>query len=576
MKPRSSEERIQGMVHSLEAGALGRLMRLLLVLTAMVALALVLLFVKFKGLSAAEGMDQAQIAREYARGNGLVSQQIRPFEMFLEVEKGRPEVSKPLQDTFHAPLWPLTLGTVFKFAKPETWNFSRNSMVYPGDRVVAIVGIIFLALAFAAAWFLTYQVFDKTVAWITLGMLVLCPLFWEYALSGLSHPMVMLWSLLALNTLFRAVHLQASEELGAWKWLLATAVFLALATLANGLLAWLTLGVLIYSAFYFSGKRLLVLAMLGIYLLLIAPWLVRNQTIFGTPFGLGGYQIFDGVLGSTNDLFSNYHPELGRLPLGRLLRKGVDNFVAQLVAVIPLNAGLLIVPLFFASLLHAWKRSDTSSFRWLLCLAWLSLLFGSSLFGASTDPLAPAQLQIVLTPILVAYSTAFLLVLTTRFHTYAKLIRIALFIVLYGLASVPMLKLIFLDSARVNYPPYLPAAISIMGELTKPDEIISSDISWATAWYADRRSLQMPKSPQEFTEISDYRRLGGPVVGLLITPYSANSPMLTDILNGRWKPWAAFINRTNPDLRTFPCPIPITLPPDNQYLGLFDTKRWGE
>jgi hypothetical protein len=64
----NGESQVQRVVHSIEQGNLAGLIRILLTIVGIVALALAYVFIEFKGLSAAEGIDQAQIARELAAG----------------------------------------------------------------------------------------------------------------------------------------------------------------------------------------------------------------------------------------------------------------------------------------------------------------------------------------------------------------------------------------------------------------------------------------------------------------------------------------------------------------------------
>jgi len=574
MKPRSPEEFVQGLVHSLEAGGLARLIRLALTLAAFVALALILLLAKFRGLSEADGMEQAQIAREFARGNGLVTQQIQPVDLWLAARKGEDTIAGKLPSTSYAPLWSITLGTLFKFSDVETWEFSRGSVIYPGDRWVAATGVAFLLLAFGAAWLLAWQIFDGRVAWAGVILMALCPPFWEFAMSGLSQTMVMFWFLLAMNTLFRACLIHCDEARGVWIWLLLTAFFLGLATLAHGLACWAMFGVVLFVLIALPRRRLAVLPMLLLFGLVLAPWLVRNQMVFGNPFGKGILTVLEGVRGPIEYLFSKAEPELGSIPFMGLVRKTANGVLDQITSVIELQGGILIVPFFFLALLHPFKRPATGLFRWMIALVWLCLIGGMALFGNASEVIDANQLQILVAPLFVFYAIAFMFVLTVRFSNYAKLVRIAMLTVVYLFAAIPMAKMVLFTTSRLHYPPYFPPVLVAMKQLTEPEETVSADVAWAVAWYADRRTLLMPETPAYFTEINDFRRLGTPIAGLMMTPYSANAPMLLDVLYGRWKPWAPILSRTNIRIRNFPCTVPLALPPEGQNLALFDRKRW--
>ena len=43
----------------------------------------------------------------------------------------------------------------------------------------------------------------------------------------------------------------------------------------------------------------------------------------------------------------------------------------------------------------------------------------------------------------------------------------------------------------------------MLGQLAAPDEWVTSDMPWATAWYADRGSLWLPDTVSDFTNLND-------------------------------------------------------------------------
>jgi hypothetical protein len=85
----------------------------------------------------------------------------------------------------------------------------------------------------------------------------------------------------------------------------------------------------------------------------------------------------------------------------------------------------------------------------------------------------------------------------------------------------------------------------------KPNEIIASDMPWAIAWYADRRSVWLPETIQAFTELNDYGVLGARVNGIYLTPVSGSQNKMADVVKGDYKDWAPVILRSV-DLQKFP------------------------
>ena len=77
----------------------------------------------------------------------------------------------------------------------------------------------------------------------------------------------------------------------------------------------------------------------------------------------------------------------------------------------------------------------------------------------------------------------------------------------------------------------------------KPAEVTASDIPWAVAWYANRRSVWLPDTPKALVEFRDNNVLGAPINGLYLTPVSSTDINFRDIVKGEYHDWAAVIMR---------------------------------
>jgi hypothetical protein len=100
-----------------------------------------------------------------------------------------------------------------------------------------------------------------------------------------------------------------------------------------------------------------------------------------------------------------------------------------------------------------------------------------------------------------------------------------------------------------------------------------SDMPWAVAWYADRRSLWLPTAVSDFTSLSDWDVLHGRIVGLYLTPISGYQPFLSNIVKGEYKEWAPFITRTV-NLRNFPLKEATIFTKDAECIFYADRNRW--
>ena len=79
---------------------------------------------------------------------------------------------------------------------------------------------------------------------------------------------------------------------------------------------------------------------------------------------------------------------------------------------------------------------------------------------------------------------------------------------------------------QIQWPPYVPPYIAILRDWMRPGEIVASDMPWAVAWYADRKSVWLPETPAALLQMSDYRELGGQVPALYLTPISGTENTL--------------------------------------------------
>ena len=108
---------------------------------------------------------------------------------------------------------------------------------------------------------------------------------------------------------------------------------------------------------------------------------------------------------------------------------------------------------------------------------------------------------------------------------------------------------------------------------TTEKEVIATDMPWAVAWYADRRSLWLPSTLKDFLDLNDYGRLNGQIVGLYLTPVTGNRGLIGDIMKGEYKEWSQFITRAV-SARDFPLKYVTAMPIDGDCVFFSDRDRW--
>ena len=432
--------------------------------------------------------------------------------------------------------------------------------------------------------------------WSTLLTLA-CDLCWRFTLSGLPQMLMLLLFNAALYTLVRAIEAQivvdrSGELLNAetgetapyrrpetvFGWLLATGLFFGLLALTHALTIWLFVGAMVFSAFYFRQRAVCVLALLFMFSLCYAPWLIRNYEVCGNVAGVAGYSVYDGVGGSTTTRMRSPDGAMTNgIELYFFRTKIADGIVNQVGSLLH-NLGDSILALgFFVCLMHVFRRREINALKWAVLLMWLAAVFGMAVLGNSdmAAPVGANQLGVLFLPIMLGFGLAFILVLFSRRDgDSGATARIILFTVLFLISSFPLIfDLLPRGVPPVQYPPYLEPAINKLADWTRPDEIIGSDMPWAVAWYADRTSVWIPNKLADFMGLSDYARLPGPLAGLFLTTLSRNEPFYMSIYRGEYQDWQPLIfGRT--DVPSFPFKENINLLGDLSYSFYSDSKRW--
>jgi len=571
----SSESQVQRVVHSIEQGRLAGLIRISLTIVGVAALALAYLFVEFKGLSAADGIDHAQIARELAAGRGFSTKCLRPLAIQqIQSVTGRIPASN-FPDTYHAPLNSMIDAVGLNiFPKVLQAKINNDSPVFAGDRLIAAVSVVFFLLAVAVTFLIGTMLFDRRVALTACGLVVVADQFWRFALSGLPQMlMLFLFSCTAL-CLVMAIKAKARRK-RPFLIFFPLGICLGLMALTHPATLWLTAGTALYCGIYFRPRVVIGLIPLIICLGIFSIWIVRDYQLTKTPFGVSPYAFLESMPGSNGAWMRQANPDLSEINPLAIRKHALEELKNQFGLLYILLGGVVVAPLFFVSLLHSFKRTETADFKWAILLLWIFAFAGSAVLGIDGETVGPNQFHILFGPLMALYGAAFVLVLWNRLHPQSRILRTLFLGGLFVLTGFPALLGLFSGGPRVNFPPYLPGFMQLFSNWTNPEEIICSDMPWAIAWYADRKALLLPAKVKEFNNSYDYQTLGGPIVGLYLSPISRDAGFGSSILSGEYKDWAALMlggPRAVPD---FPLKVPLALA-ENQCLYLSDRVRWNQ
>ncbi len=533
--------------------------------TLVLGLSLFKLTAAFRGLDQPVAMDQAQIAREVARGNGFSTQFLRPLELktvAMMREEGDKAAENALsldsfKDTNHAPLNICALAVALKATGcdrfEETRMVANKSTVYGPDRVVAATSLFFFLISLVLAYMLIRRLFDETIAATTIALLALSNLMLQYALSGLPQPLMFCCLFGSLHFLLKAVNYKAKEETG--KILLNVCLSflcIALLCLSSWMGIWVALGLILFCAYYFRPYGAMAVPGLFIVALALVPSLMGNSAETGNMAGNAFYALHNCLGGGEDLVLRGTSPAALPLNNANFFMRLVGSTFEQLNVMYVAMGGIIVTPFFFLCLLNRYKKPGTEALKWAVFCMWICACIGMALYGISS-PLNASQLMPLFAPLFTAYGISLTfnllarLKLNERFATAQGITIGAILLASSGtfLLNIPrdIHRGIWLSNlAQPHYPPYYPAALNAQEEgkevslvdKSNGEDVIVTDQPWAVAWYADRKALWLPRRVDSFVDELEpiITKAGKKVQGFLITP-SSHSPNHDTAVAGR-------------------------------------------
>lgn len=504
------------------------------------------LFVNFRGLEAPAAMDQAQIARRIARGEGFTSQNMRPLDIMSQaanLPKDEKLDFNHFRETNYAPLHPYVLALPLKLAGYDKFEKHRMdsevSNVYNGDRWVAGTSMVFFVLSLALVYVIFSRLFDEVLASTVVAFLGLSELMLQYAVSGLAQPMLMCLLLGTIAAFMQTVRAYNRGYSGrTMLWCVVAFILLALMGLASYLAMWCALGFIIFCGLYFRpyglyaavGAAVIALFNLLPTYLLLQPTGGVVPNILHAVFYSFGSDTGDMLLRATSDSALSFNSSA-------FFTRLLGYMFGQCGTLFHDMGGIIVTPFFFLALFNRYKNRTTEGVKWAVFGMWLCCCIGMALFGEKGE-VVPSQLAIIFTPFFAAFGTALVfnflarLQLGAAFRGYRALTIVALLVISSGafMFELPMkMHIGILTSARgiPHFPPYYPPAFNgKLYDMTNADDIIVTDQPWAVAWYADRKAVWLPTSVDAYARDLEpiFNKSKQGVQGFLITPSSHTMP----------------------------------------------------
>jgi hypothetical protein len=507
---------------------------------------------EYKNFTAPEAMDAAQVARNIADGKGFSTLWIRPFALYLiqSHQKLPDPVLKDVQpDLANPPVYPLMLALLMRI-------FPFDFTTFDGRYSPEIIITIFNQCLFLLAAFLLYKIslilFDKSVGFFSVAVMIGSELFLKFSSSGLPTMLLILVFELIIWLLIRWLDQVRSENPSKRNILIKAAflgIFLAIGLLTQYSFGFLFIPVLIFFIIYGQSYRVSsVLVFALVFIVLISPWLARNIAICGKPFGTQGYAIIQETSKfSDNALDRELKPDfsgVNRVYLDDLAKKLTVNLHKILTDVLPGFTGNWLAAFFLAGLIIPYKNPVVSALRNFIILSFVTLIpvmaLNQTWLSTMSRDVHSENIVFWLAPIVILYGAALFFILLDQINIQNQLIKNGVLLFSAVIFCLPLL-ITFLPPREVPvaWPPYYPPLIKQISGFFKNNELIMTDIPWAVAWYGKHQAISLTPDPKEsFFRVNDVIK---PVNGIYITQVTMDSAFQTKLLKGIERFWGKFV-----------------------------------
>jgi hypothetical protein len=448
------------------------------------------------------------------------------------------------------PFWSVPNPRLFSMTPEEQRDAPPRMFArYQPDFLIALLNQALLIVAAIMTFCLARRLFDSQVAWMSFILVIGCELLWRFSTTGLS---TMLLLIIFLMLIWCLVWIENEERDPVWShraqtWLaLAIGLLLALGTLTRYSFGWLAIPVLVYLGIFCVLRRWKICTLvLLVFLVGLTPWLWRNFSVSGTPFGTAGFALVEGTYAlPENRLQRALEPDFRAVDLRSLLYKLSANTREILQDELPKLGGSWVTALFLTGLLLSFRSPALRRLRYFLLSALLMFTLvqalGKTQLSVDSPTFNSENLLVLLVPLVLIYGAGLFFQLLEQMNLKVRELRYFIIGVFGGIACLPMFYLVLTPKVPpVHYPPYFPTSIQSVGKVMKPSELIMSDIAWAMDWYGDRQSIWLTaNADSDYFAVHDYLK---PIRALFLSPQTTDSRLVSQLIRPGEKTWPIFV-----------------------------------
>ncbi len=547
---------LQEWIHKLEEGFGARLLKGLVLALGFLTVAGLYNWREYRGFATQTAMDQAQLARHLAQGEGFTTSVIRPFSLGVLREHARREGRNPNEvlrgphpDLVNAPVYPLILAGLmkalpFQFLIPAEGEYAR----YQPEMWIALFNQLLLVAAVLLTFFLARRLFDHQVAWLSAVIMAGTELLWRFSVSGLPT-LFLLVITLGILWILAVMEQRQRENTPGEPWHLSMATLVGLLAGLGGLTlysyGWIIVPVVVFFLIYFDQRRI---AVAGVALLafaaVLAPWIVRNLMVCGLPFGVASFSLIQETpYFPAERLLRSIDPDFRIVMVEDFFRKLLLNLSSMTLNDLPKLGGNWLCAFFLVSLLVPYRSPALNRFRVLGVLTLpvfaLAQALGRSHLSAESPEINAENLLVLTVPLVFIFGAGLFNQLLDGIELPFPPVRTWVASA-FGLIMCAPLLFTFLPPRTfpVVYPPYHPPLIQQAASWIEDQELMMSDMPWAVAWYGQRKCLwtTLAVSP-DFFDINDSQKA---ISALYLTQLTTDGKFQSQITRSEDHAWGRF------------------------------------
>lgn len=529
---------IQEWIHWLEAGAGAQRVRLAAVLLCTLALSLLIAWKQFQGPGTEATLRQADLGRQIARGAGFTTLVNYPqVHAVLEPRGQGFDDSRPLPELYEAPLYPLLIAAGLRVFPESLREKLFAQAPQPPDGFAAdyfLLGLNLL-LFWLAAW-QTYdlgrRLFEPRVGWLAAFGLLLSVPIWQQVVAVNGLPLMMVLVLAMFRFWWQVEQAFETRAAPAWAALVGLGTgcgLLWLTEYSAGALLVVVLGYLVWRTRTKIQWPMLA-TVLGMFVLVTGPWVVRNMALTGYPTALAwqNMALKEGdPTASPTTVRTTLSAELPEVDFNKLGNKVLTAWQQNLQSRLWSGGAMWFMALFAVGWLYTFRAKPTDRLRWMFVLSLLLLLITQATVNSGeSERLVAAYLS----PLIIIFGAGFFFVLIGSNSVLGQWPGVSAALLL-TLQALPLLHDV-LEPRRLHfhYPPYYPRLfMGMREELALRDTAgrfgVMADVPAGVAWYSGQRVWAQPARLRDFYAITIEQSIGE----LLLTPSTLDRPFFSEL-----------------------------------------------